>query len=354
MAPHTCRSITDPWRWSGRRELPFGALELLYLTHALWNCLTWKTRAEYQAVDHSSWDHSRAHAPPTQQSVGPRRTIMLVHMFVQVTATYNIQNNESLKGNSLPASSIIVLCNCRCKRHSGRVWWLYSVMKQQRQSSLLLFHCWVMSLNGGAPAISLLSSFTFGQLSGGASGGGSKDRLSSILCVFLCSNGCFVFYAAMIGAVLEVSVWINPNSNDTKKMWFFFTKLNISLTADWFAVAALFQSDKVVDSNTQQKSVSFSVICSSSWPFPSAPECETPKCVPFTRLLLSMSWTCCTCYSWVPLNQRWDPINHTQQSQGQDFSWDLTTEQKLMLGCSAVKGFSHQDVSTEQLAKLHH
>lgn len=95
------------------------------------------------------------------------------------------------------------------------------------------------------------------------------------------------------------------------------------------------------------------LVPTSSWPFPSAAACERPKCVPFTRHLPSISWTCCTRYSWVPLNQRWDPINHTWQSQGQDFSWDLTTEQKLMLGCSGLKGFSQQDVSTQQLAKLH-
>lgn len=110
---------------------------------------------------------------------------------------------------------------------------------------------------------------------------------------------------------------------------------------------------KAADSNMQQKHVSNGLVRTSSWPFPSAAACERPKCVPFTRHLLSISWTCCTRYSWVLLNQRWDPINHTWQSQGQDFSWDLTTEQKLMLGCSGLKSFSQQDVSTQQLAKLH-
>lgn len=95
------------------------------------------------------------------------------------------------------------------------------------------------------------------------------------------------------------------------------------------------------------------LVCTSSWPFPSAVACERPKFVPFTRLLPSMSWTCCTCYSWAPLNQRSDPINHTQQSRGQDFSWDLTPEQKLMLRCSGLKGFSHQPSSLSYIALLH-
>lgn len=51
--------------------------------------------------------------------------------------------------------------------------------------------------------MSLLSSVTTGRLSGGASGGGSRDKhLSSFLCVV--NEAVVVFSAAMIGAVLEV------------------------------------------------------------------------------------------------------------------------------------------------------
>lgn len=49
---------------------------------------------------------------------------------------------------------------CQCERSSGRVWGFYSVIKQQRQPSLSLFHCCVINLNGGAQLWPpLLSSF---------------------------------------------------------------------------------------------------------------------------------------------------------------------------------------------------
>lgn len=73
----------------------------------------------------------------------------------------------------------------------------------------------------------------------------------------------------------------------------------------------------------------FSLAHTGSWPFCWTTVFQSPGLVPFTCLLLRTSRACCTCYSWVtPLNWRWSPINHTAQSQGQHFSWDLMAEWK--------------------------
>lgn len=73
----------------------------------------------------------------------------------------------------------------------------------------------------------------------------------------------------------------------------------------------------------------FSLARTGSWPFPWTAVFQSPGLVPFTCLLLSIEQS--MLYMLLlsnPLNWRWSPINHTEQSQGQQFSWDLTAEWK--------------------------